>query len=83
MPRISIAAKALADNIATMTGRTGDTSRSAGEVMEASTHIQAEAGQLNEMFEQFFRDLREGAANRRNLLDPDYAGPEGRKSIAA
>ena len=75
--------RALADNIATMAGRTGDTSRSAEEVMEASTHIQSEAARLNEMFEQFFRDLREGPANRRSLLDPDYAEPEGRKSIAA
>jgi methyl-accepting chemotaxis protein len=55
----------LADNISAMAGRTDETNRSAEEVMEASARIESQATQLNSAFEQFFKELREGPAQRK------------------
>jgi methyl-accepting chemotaxis protein len=68
----------LAENIALMAGRTDDTNRSAEEVMEASTHIQVEAGRLTTEFERFFTALREGPGIRPSADDPARSGPQQR-----
>jgi methyl-accepting chemotaxis protein len=70
----------LAANIGAMAGRTDVTNRSADEVLAASNRIQAQAGQLTEEFERFFKELREGPGERRSTDNPDYAGARRRKS---
>jgi methyl-accepting chemotaxis protein len=72
----------LAENIALMAGRTDDTNRSAEEVMEASTHIQAEAGRLTAEFERFFTALRKGPGIRPSVDDPAQSGPQQRPRVA-
>jgi methyl-accepting chemotaxis protein len=68
----------LAENIALMAGRTDDTNRSAEEVMEASTHIQVEAGRLTAEFERFFTALREGPGIRPSVDNPVQSAPPQR-----
>jgi len=72
----------LAEHIAGMAGRTDETNRSAEQVLEASTHIQAQATRLTEEFERFFHDLRVGPGERRTAEDPAYSGPQRRKRSA-
>jgi methyl-accepting chemotaxis protein len=72
----------LAEHIAAMAGRTDETNRSADEVLEASTHIQAQASRLTEEFERFFHDLRQGPGERRTADDLSYSGPQRRQRSA-
>jgi methyl-accepting chemotaxis protein len=56
----------LADNIAAMAGRTDATNHSAEEVLDACTRIQSQATRLTDVFERFFKELREGPGQQRN-----------------
>jgi len=70
----------LAEHIAAMADRTDETNRSAEEVLDASTHIQAQATRLTEEFERFFTELRQGPGERRRAADAAFAGRERRGS---
>jgi methyl-accepting chemotaxis protein len=70
----------LAEHIAAMADRTDETTRSAEEVLEASTHIQAQATRLTEEFERFFKELRQVPGDRRAVGDSAPAGPPHAKS---
>jgi methyl-accepting chemotaxis protein len=50
----------LADNIATMAGRTDETNQAAEQVLEACVRIQSQAASLTDEFERFFNELRQG-----------------------
>ncbi len=52
--------KTLADNIATVNGSIGETTRSAGAVLDASQSLSAEATRLTEEVQNFFVALRSG-----------------------
>ena len=57
----ALGTKTLADNIATVNGAIGETTRSAGSVFEASQSLSAEATRLTEEVQSFFVALRAGA----------------------
>jgi methyl-accepting chemotaxis protein len=71
--------KTLADNISTVNGAIGETTRSAGAVLNASLSLSDEATRLTEEVHNFFTALRTGPLDRRAADDPDHAGPERRK----
>ena len=70
--------KTLADNIATVNGAIGETTRSAGAVLDASLSLSSEANRLTEEVQNFFTALRTGPLERRVADDPQYRGPERR-----
>ena len=70
--------KTLADNIATVNGAIGETTRSAGAVLDASLSLSNEANRLTEEVQNFFTALRTGPLDRRVGDDPNYEGPERR-----
>jgi methyl-accepting chemotaxis protein len=70
--------KTLADNIATVNGAIGETTRSAGAVLNASLSLSEEATRLTDEVQSFFRALRTGPLDRRETEDSDYRGPDRR-----
>jgi methyl-accepting chemotaxis protein len=70
--------KTLADNIATVNGAIGETTRSAGAVLDASLSLSGEANRLTEEVQNFFTALRADSVSRRIADDPQYRGPERR-----
>jgi methyl-accepting chemotaxis protein len=70
--------KTLADNIATVNGAIGETTRSAGAVLDASLSLSSEANRLTEEVQNFFTALRADSVSRRVADDPAYKGPERR-----
>jgi methyl-accepting chemotaxis protein len=68
--------KVLADNISTVNGAIGETTRSAGAVLDASLSLADEANRLTEEVQNFFTAL--SAGDRREADDPAYRGPERR-----
>ena len=70
--------KTLADNIATVNGAIGETTRSAGAVLDASLSLSSEANRLTEEVHNFFTALRTDSVSRRVGDDPAYKGPERR-----
>jgi methyl-accepting chemotaxis protein len=70
--------KTLADNISTVNGAIGETTRSAGAVLDASLSLSSEANRLTEEVQNFFTALRGGPSERRVGDDSNYRGPERR-----
>jgi len=70
--------KLLADNISTVNGAIGETTRSAGAVLNASHSLSEEANRLTGEVQSFFMQLRTGALDRRGEESPDFSGPERR-----
>jgi methyl-accepting chemotaxis protein len=68
--------KLLADNISTVNGAIGETTRSAGNVLDASLSLSEEATRLTTEVQNFFRTLETGPYERRAAEDPNYSGPE-------
>jgi methyl-accepting chemotaxis protein len=70
--------KVLADNISTVNGAIGETTRSAGAVLDASLSLSDEANRLTEEVQNFFTALSTGPLDRRETGDPAYRGPDRR-----
>ena len=70
--------KTLAHNITTVNGAIGETTRSAGAVLDASLSLSTEANRLTEEVQNFFTALRSDSMSRRIVDDPDYRGAERR-----
>jgi methyl-accepting chemotaxis protein len=70
--------KTLADNISTVNGAIGETTRSAGAVLDASLSLSNEATRLTEEVQNFFTALRTGPLDRREVNDPNFRGPDRR-----
>jgi len=70
--------KTLADNIATVYGAIGETTRSASSVLDASLSLSDEASRLTAEVQNFFTALRGDSVSRRIGVDPAYKGPERR-----
>jgi methyl-accepting chemotaxis protein len=70
--------KVLADNISTVNGAIGETTRSAGAVLDASLSLSGEANRLTEEVQNFFMALRTGPSDRRVADDSAYSAPERR-----
>jgi len=70
--------KLLADNISTVNGAIGETTRSAGAVLDASLSLSEEANRLTSEVQSFFTRLQTGPFDRRETEKPDYSGPERR-----
>jgi methyl-accepting chemotaxis protein len=68
----------LASSISTVKDAIGKTSRSADQVLEASSNVSGAADRLASEVREFFVRLRSGALNRRVQSDPNYRGPERR-----
>jgi len=71
--------KLLADNISTVNGAIGETTRSAGAVLDASLSLSEEANRLTTEVQSFFRTLETGPFERRETENPNYSGPERRQ----
>jgi methyl-accepting chemotaxis protein len=70
--------KTLADNISTVNGAIGETTRSAGAVLDASLSLSDEANRLTEEVQNFFAALHIGPHDRRATPDAAYKGAERR-----
>ena len=70
--------KTLAENISTVNGAIGETTRSAGAVLDASQSLSNEAHRLTQEVQNFFAALRTGPTERRVADDPDFRGPDRR-----
>jgi methyl-accepting chemotaxis protein len=70
--------KTLARNISTVNGAIGETTRSAGAVLEASQSLSTEATRLTQKVQDFFLELRTGPLDRRAADNVGYRGPERR-----
>lgn len=68
----------LASSITTVNGAIGETSRSAGNIRNASASVATAAERLAAKVQTFFVRLRTGPFDRREGHDPDYSGPERR-----
>ena len=79
----ALGTKTLADNISTVNGAIGETTRSAGAVLDASMSLSGEADRLTQEVQSFFVALRSGALDRRQSDDSDYRGPERRERRGA
>ena len=78
--------KVLAENISTVNGAIGETTRSAGAVLDASLSLSEEASRLTAEVQSFFTQLQTGPFDRREVRDPNFTGPDrraGRKPKAA
>ncbi|MEJ0074009.1 MAG: methyl-accepting chemotaxis protein [Alphaproteobacteria bacterium] len=75
--------KLLADNISTVNGAIGETTRSAGAVLDASLSLSEEATRLTTEVQSFFRALQTGPFDRREADKPDFSGPERRQDRKA
>ena len=70
--------KTLASNISTVNGAIGETTHSAGAVLEASQSLSTEAARLTREVQGFFLELRTGPLDRRVADDPEFKGQERR-----
>ncbi|MBW8903050.1 MAG: HAMP domain-containing protein [Bradyrhizobium sp.] len=70
--------KLLAENISTVNGAIGETTRSAGDVLDASLSLSDEANRLTAEVQNFFSTLQTGPFDRRDAESPDFSGPERR-----
>jgi len=70
--------KLLAENISTVNGAIGETTRSAGDVLDASLSLSDEANRLTAEVQNFFSTLQTGPFDRRDAERPDFSGPERR-----
>jgi len=70
--------KVLADNISTVNGAIGETTRSAGAVLDASLSLSEEASRLTAEVQSFFMQLQTGPFDRREGRDPNFDGPDRR-----
>src|SRR5947209_10217768 len=70
--------KTLAANIATVNGAIGETTRSAGAVLDASLSLSSEATRLTEEVQHFFDALRSGVFERRVAGETEFKGPDRR-----
>jgi methyl-accepting chemotaxis protein len=70
--------KVLADNISTVNGSIGETTRSAGAVLDASLSLSEEASRLTAEVQSFFTQLQTGPFDRREARDPNFTGPDRR-----
>ena len=70
--------QALAANISTVNDAIGETSLSAGRVVDVSGEVADAAERLAAEVREFFVKLRHGALDRRVADDPSYKGPERR-----
>jgi methyl-accepting chemotaxis protein len=70
--------KVLAENISTVNGAIGETTRSAGAVLDASLSLSDEASRLTAEVQNFFKALQTGPFERRATDTPDFSGPERR-----
>jgi methyl-accepting chemotaxis protein len=70
--------KLLAGNISTVNGAIGETTRSAGAVLNASHSLSDEANRLTTEVQNFFRALQTGPFDRRETESADFKGPERR-----
>jgi methyl-accepting chemotaxis protein len=68
----------LASNISTVNTAISETSRSAGQVLQASGKVSVAAATLTEQVAEFFKTLRSGPLDRREEDDPNYKGPNRR-----
>jgi hypothetical protein len=68
----------LAENISTVNGAIGETTRSAGAVLDASLSLSEEASRLTAEVQSFFTQLQTGPFDRRESRDPTFAGPDRR-----
>ena len=75
--------KLLADNISTVNGAIGETTRSAGAVLNASESLSQEANRLTTEVQSFFTALQTGPFDRREMEAPDFHGPERRSNRKA
>jgi methyl-accepting chemotaxis protein len=75
--------QALASNISTVNRAIGETSRSAGHVLDASGKVSGAAERLATEVREFFVKLRSTAMNRRVADNPGYSGPERRVSAGS
>ena len=76
----------LAENISTVNGAIGETTRSAGDVLDASLSLSEEASRLTAEVQSFFTQLQTGPFDRRETDSANFAGPDrraGRKPKAA
>src|SRR5215218_3002036 len=70
--------KTLAVNISTVNGAIGETTRSAGAVLDASLSLSDEANRLTNEVQSFFVARRGDSRSRRAGDDAAYKGPERR-----
>ena len=70
--------KVLAENISTVNGAIGETTRSAGAVLDASLSLSEEASRLTAEVQSFFTQLQTGPFDRREARDPSFSGPDRR-----
>jgi methyl-accepting chemotaxis protein len=70
--------KVLAENISTVNGAIGETTRSAGAVLDASLSLSEEASRLTAEVQSFFTQLQTGPFERRETRDPNFTGPDRR-----
>jgi methyl-accepting chemotaxis protein len=75
--------KLLADNISTVNGAIGETTRSAGAVLDASLSLSEEANRLTTEVQSFFTTLQTGPMDRRETENSDFTGPERRANRRA
>ena len=68
----------LAANISTVNGSIGETTRSAGAVLDASLSLSEEANRLTTEVQSFFTQLQTGPFDRREGRDPSFTGPDRR-----
>jgi methyl-accepting chemotaxis protein len=75
--------KLLADNISTVNGAIGETTRSAGAVLNASESLSQEANRLTTEVQSFFTALQTGPFDRRETESANFGGPERRSNRKA
>jgi methyl-accepting chemotaxis protein len=75
--------KLLAGNISTVNGAIGETTRSAGAVLDASLSLAEEASRLTTEVQSFFTTLQTGPMDRRETENANFTGPDRRASRKA
>jgi methyl-accepting chemotaxis protein len=70
--------KVLAESISTVNGTIGETTHSAGAVLDASLSLSEEASRLTAEVQSFFTQLQTGPFDRREAHNPEYGGPDRR-----
>ena len=61
-----------------MNGAIGETTRSAGAVLDASLSLSEEASRLTAEVQSFFTQLQTGPFDRRETENPSFTGPDRR-----
>src|SRR5204862_562069 len=75
--------KLLAGNISTVNGAIGETTRSAGAVLNASHSLSEEANRLTNEVQSFFTTLQAGPLDRRDTENANFGGQERRSNRKA